>query len=80
MIKLKSIGYQQDNVVATVEYDLDGGIYQLTVYAKLLLVAKMTEVEVKDYIRGKVSVERVARVKDAATALLNAILDVDIEE
>jgi len=80
MIKLTSIGYQQDNVVATVEYDLDGEIYQLTVYAKLLLVAKMTEVEVKDYIRGKVSVERVARVKDAATALLNAILDVDIEE
>ena len=80
MIKLTSIGYQQDNVVATVEYDLDGEIYQLTVYAKLLLVAKMTEVEVKDYIRCKVSVERVARVKDAATALLNAILDVDIEE
>jgi len=79
MIKLKSIGYQQDNVAATVEYDLDGETHSFTVYAKLRIVAKMTPDEIKDYIRGKVNSERDSQVKDAAEALLNALIDVDIE-
>ena len=35
MIKVKSIGYQSDNVQATVEYDLEGETHSMIDYAKL---------------------------------------------
>lgn len=80
MIKVKRIGYQQDNVVTEVEYDLDSEIYGFTVYAKVLQVAKMTVDEIKDYIRGKVAAERTSKVKQLVDSKLVPLIDVDIEE
>ena len=79
MIKVKSIGYQLDNVQVEVGYDLDGETYSFTLYAKLLLVSKMTSDEIKDYIRVKITSKRITQIKDTVETLLNALIDVDLE-
>lgn len=80
MIKVKSIGYQTDEVVAEIAYDLDGVEYSFTVHAKVLSIAKMTVDDIKNYIIGRVVTERNSKVKSLVDDKLNPLIDVDIEE
>ena len=80
MIKIKNIGYQQENVLAEVEYDLDIEIYSFTVSAKQSQIAKMTEQEIKDYIIGRVTTQRVTKLRVIVESLLSDLIDVDLEE
>jgi len=41
MIKIKSIGYQTEYVLAEIEYDLEGELFTFTVQSKLLQIEKM---------------------------------------
>ena len=80
MIKIKNISYQQDNVLAEVEYDLDTETYSFTVSAKQSQIAKMTEQEIKNYIIGRVTTQRVTKLRVIVESLLSDLIDVDLEE
>ena len=80
MIKLKTISYQQDNVLTEVEYDLDTELYSFTVSAKQTQIAKMTVEEIRDYIVGRVTTERVSKLRVIVEGLLSPLIDVDLEE
>jgi len=79
MIKVKSIGYQADNVQVTVEYDLEDKTHSFTVGAKLRQVYAMSDEDIRDYIRGRVESERVSRLRALVESKLNALVDVDLE-
>ena len=80
MIKVKSIGYQQDNVLATVEYDLGGETYSFTVGATLLQIAAMTIEQIKAYIVGRVQSERASKLRALVEERLNGLIDVELED
>ena len=80
MIKLKTISYQLDNVLAEVEYDLDTELYSFTVSAKQSQIAKMTVPEIREYIVGRVTTERVSKLRVIVEGLLSPLIDVDLEE
>ena len=80
MIKIKNISYQQENVLTEVEYDLDTELYSFTVSAKQSQIAKMTEQEIKDYIIGRVTTQRVTKLRVIVESLLSDLVDVDLEE
>jgi len=80
MIKVKSIGYQKDNVAATVEYSLENETHSFTLHAKLAQIYKMSETEIKEYITDRVDSERRNKLRDMVEAKLNTLIDVDIEE
>ena len=80
MIKVKSIAYQQDNVLATVEYDLNNETYSFTVGTKLSQVAAMTVEEIKAYIVSRVQSERAAKLRVLVEERLNGLIDVELED
>ena len=80
MIKVKSIAYQQDNVLATVEYDLNNETYSFTVGTKLSQVAAMTVEEIKAYIVSRVQSERAAKLRMLVEERLNGLIDVELED
>ena len=80
MIKIKNIGYQQENVLAEVEYDLDTELYSFTVSAKQSQIAKMSIQDIKDYIVGRVVTQRVTKLRVIVEGLLTDLIDVDLEE
>ena len=80
MIKIKNISYQQDNVLAEVEYDLDTELYSFTVSAKQSQIAKMSIQDIKDYIVGRVVTQRVTKLRVIVEGLLTDLIDVDLEE
>ena len=80
MIKIKNIGYKQENLLAEVEYDLDTELYSFTVSAKQSQIAKMTVQEIKDYIIGRVVNQRVTKLRVIVESLLSDLVDVDLEE
>ena len=80
MIKVKSIAYQQDNVLATVEYDLNNETYSFTVGTKLSQVAAMTVEEIKAYIVSRVQSERAAKLRMLVEAKLDALIGVELED
>jgi len=79
MIKVKGIAYQQDNVLAEIEYDLGNEIYSFTVGTKLSQIAAMTVEEIKAYIVSRVQSERAAKLRALVEDKLNALVDVDLE-
>ena len=80
MIKVKSIAYQQDNVLATVEYDLNNETYSFTVGTKLSQVAAMTVEEIKAYIVSRVQSERASKLRVLVEERLNGLIDVELED
>jgi len=80
MIKIKNISYQQENVLAEVEYDIDTELYSFTVSAKQMQIAKMSVQDIKDYIIGRVTVERSTTLRVIVEDLLSNLIDVDLEE
>ena len=80
MIKIKNISYQQDNVLAEVEYDIDTELYSFNVSAKQMQIAKMSVQDIKDYIIGRVVVQRSTKLRDIVDSLLSGLIDVDLEE
>jgi len=80
MIKVKNIAYQQDNVLATVEYDLNNETYSFTVGTKLSQVAAMTVEEIKAYIVSRVQSERAAKLRMLVEERLNGLIDVELED
>ena len=80
MIKVKSIGYQQDNVAVTVEYSIENEVQSFTVYAKLLSVYKMTLDEIKQYLVDRVESQRSNKLRDIVADKLGSLVEVDLEE
>ena len=80
MIKIKTVSYQQDNVLVEVEYDLESELYSFNVSAKQSQIAKMSVQDVRDYIIGRVMVERTTKLRVIVEDLLSNLIDVDLEE
>jgi len=80
MIKVKSIGYKQDTVQATIEYDLEGETYSFTLKAKLSLIHDMTVEALKTYIVKRVEGRRSSKLREMVEEKLDGLIDGDLEE
>ena len=67
-------------MLAEVEYDLESELYSFNVSAKQSQIAKMSVQDVKDYIIGRVMVERTTKLRVIVEDLLSALINVDLEE
>lgn len=78
-IKIIGKSYQLNNLKAVIEFDLDGETYTREVEASISQVLGMTVDEIKTWVRNFVANQRRELQLQAVNALIDPLLDVDIE-
>jgi len=79
MIRVKSVGYQQDNVVLEIEFDHDGDVHMMSISTKAANLLDMTVDEIKDAIVKKVQQKRLELSRAAVEEKLSEVIEVDLE-
>ena len=81
MIVIKSYAFSANNTIltATVEFDKDGEVYPFTPQVQVSQVLNMTQQQIIDWVKAQVTSRRGQMEQQAIDALLNPIMNQDLE-